>query len=539
MGSHKGGKWHQKPPRPPETFPKPAQAAVQQQLTGTRQQSYANALNAPTVTTATNFEKEEYQTSAKQSQEKRNTLIVQGPKDPNGKPLMPRPDWIILIFEDFQVGLDDVIGVDWHAGGSHLVELELKEDVDLAKFAGLSKEKHGKKFVLHEPARASTQVTFRGVPLSLSNQELLHLIRAYGGKVEGEIVIEKEPLTVNNTTIMVNSTTRTVQVTFQGNKRLRNYYWFQGPREGDQLRRVSVSYSGHPGRQCAWCLRYPADLHNPCESNAKTAICKVARKRTTLADYFSVLRKEDQYMSLKQQYMWNEKDSDMTENMFDDTDCDEGDEGGSTIMNIPTIRGPHLKHDGMSNWAESEDERDQVDTQVDGRSNPGAPRRQPVKTMKLVSEQIAEVIDNEEEFAKQVDCLASLVAKSYNPRGLKLKEDGESLQLPPRWPPWDTSKLLSKIGASQSTLSDTASHTASLNYTLLESKTIHLLLERKLKFGGPVPKSRSQSRGRSEGDDDTDELAAKKTKESDPDHVEPPEAAQADGTTNNKNGSVE
>ena len=507
-----------------------------QQLTETRQQSYANALNAPPVTTATNTEKEEYQSSVKQTQEKRNTLRVEGPKDPNGKPLMSKPEWSTLIIDDFQVGLDDIVGVDWRAGGSHLVEVQLKDNIDLSKFEGLSKEKNGMKFVLKEPARASTQVTFRGVPLSLSNQELLHLIRAYGGKVEGEIVNVKEPFTINNSTVLVNSTTRTVPVTFQGNKRLRNFYWFQGPREGDQMRRVSVSYSGQPGRQCAWCLRYPADPHNPCESNAKTAICKHNNKaRTSLADYFSVLRKEDQYMSLKQQYTWNMKDSEKTENTFVDTDCDEGDEGGEIIANIPKISVSQLKHDGMSNWAETMDEQDKVDKQANGRSNPGTSRRQPMKTMKLVNDQITEVIDNEEEFAKQVDCLASLVAKSYNLRDIKLEEDGKSLKLPARWPPWDTSTLHSKIGASQSTPSDTAS----LNLLILQAKTKDLLLESKLKIGGPVLKSRSQSRGRSEGDDDTNELAAKKAKESDQDHAEPPEAAQVDGNPNNKDGSDE
>ena len=95
--------------------------------------------------------------------------------------------------------------------------------------------------------------------------------------------------------------------------------------------------------------------------------------------------------------------------------------------------------------------------------------------------------------------------------------------------------LHSKIGASQSTPSDTAS----LNLLILEAKTKDLLLESKLKIGGPVLKSRSKSRGRSEGDEDTNELAAKKAKESDQDHAEPPEAAQVDGNPNNKDGSDE
>ena len=315
----------------PHPRPRPTTHHQREPHVQTRHLSYANAAGS----SASNAEKEAYKTLVKEAKEKRNSLILSHPKNPSepgasasqGKRQMYMKDWASLIFDDLEMAVDDVVAIDFHAGGPNMVEIQYADSVDPSKYLDLSYNKKGLEFKLKPTSQVSTTVSFKGVPLCVPDQELLHLIKAYGGKLESEVVSHEkvEHVTEKGVSFTVSGTTRTVNASFPPNKRLRSYYWLQGPLAKDQMRRVTVTHDGQVGRQCGHCLKSSADPIDPCELNGKTSACKEhnPNARLSLAKYFALLKQEDNYLSLKNQYMWNEADEESTKEQYSDDFEDE------------------------------------------------------------------------------------------------------------------------------------------------------------------------------------------------------------------------
>ena len=99
----------------------------------------------------------------------------------------------------------------------------------------------------------TTKVTFRGVPISVPNEELVHLCSKYG-KTDG--IVHRQYLRLGNEVShdIVNST-RTLQVQLHPGKYLKNFYWLSGPSQGERGRRVTVLHANQPP-QCSNCFRY-------------------------------------------------------------------------------------------------------------------------------------------------------------------------------------------------------------------------------------------------------------------------------------------
>ena len=301
IGSH--------PKAPPWSSPVPesSDSGSGQQPPAGRPLSYAAAASADTKTTKTS--KEKYQDLVKEAQPEGDIIILQGPKQSptaigaRPKKLLSQAQWSDLIFDDLALEIDEVYAIDFQAGANHLVEIQLRQGVKADKYEKLSVSKHGMVFVTARPSPATTKVTFRGVPLSLPNAEIEHLIESYDGQIEGEIEYVKEKVNCKGKQVEVNSTTRVVNVRFNSAKTLKTFYWLQGPKEGDQLRRVHVS-APRQGKQCSWCLRSSKDLKDPCRSLGKAAVCRQLRKeRTTLSEYREWLARQDNYVSLRQMFV--------------------------------------------------------------------------------------------------------------------------------------------------------------------------------------------------------------------------------------------
>ena len=179
------------------------------------------------------------------------------------------------------------------------------------------------------PETSSTKVTFKGVPLTVPNEELYHLIRSYGGRVLEEKVHYEAYVhtTPKGVPIMVKSNTRYVHATFPPNKRLRRFYWLAGPLPKDPLRRIVAEHSGQLGRDCGHCLRNSADPIDPCTYNGKTSACRkyFFEGRLTLSKYLKKLRDEDGYASLKSMYQWNVEEDDYSTQVFSDEFVNTGD----------------------------------------------------------------------------------------------------------------------------------------------------------------------------------------------------------------------
>lgn len=98
-------------------------------------------------------------------------------------------------------------------------------------------------------------------PLSVPDEELIHLCRHYSDPIDG--TVHRETMHLGTSTRRsVRGAVRWVEVRLKPGKFFRNYYWLVGPLPGDQGRHVTVLHSGQP-QQCFHCFRYSSLHTNP------------------------------------------------------------------------------------------------------------------------------------------------------------------------------------------------------------------------------------------------------------------------------------
>ena len=430
----------------------PRQQQEPHPLTQMRHASYAGAAGAAT---ASNEEREAYRALAEATKDKRHLLILKtsklstdsGPK----KKLLEQTDWAELIFDLCGIKPDDVVGIDFQAGGYNAAEIQLSEEADPSQYVGISKEIKGLTFDISKSQENSTKVTFKNVPLSVPDQELLHLVKAYGGKLEKEEVEhEKEQVSSpKGVKLEVLGTTRCIYATFPPNKRLKTFYWLQGPLPKDPLRRIIAEHAGQAGRQCGHCLRGSADPANPCKFNGKTSACKKnnPKGRLSLSNYFSLLRKEDHYMSLKHQYMWSQQDEEQTNQQFSD-DFVEEEEGGEAVQ-VATAKAPTMH----SSWAEEmnamkskveekeellkqekEHTRKARNALKKSKGEAGNLRKEVAANRLYTKEKVADALLDVKEFDRNLEFLVAAFTSSLNPRDFEIT--GDKAEPKPGVDPW-------------------------------------------------------------------------------------------------------
>ena len=460
---------------------------------------------------------------------------------------MSHEDWTNLLFDDIEIDVDDVVGIDFHAGSELAAEVQLKKEVDPSKYVGKRSELNNLIFEVSKVETDSTKVTFKSVPLNIPDEELIHLVKCYGGKMEKEQV-EHEKLikkTKKGHTVEFTSTTRYINATFPPNKRLKRFYWMQGPLPKDPMRRIVIEHAEQFGRQCGHCLRNSADPVNPCNYNGKTAACRKNNfeGRLTLSKYFAQLRDEDSYVSLKTQYQWNTEDDDYSTQVYSDEFVDTGDFDGEMEEEAPgpnqtpatskaessaqgallstepaTVRGED------SDWAaEMEELRTKVKEQQlqlekmeeERKKSIGSSRRKSRETRNLRKEinhnlesiynNIAETIDNKPKFVDQVDFNSSVVANCINIKDFETNELGKVVEKKDS-NPWQ--ELEDAIRRRAGPMEP--------EYLKARMKTLKELVMDKLLVklcDSDRARSRSQSRSRSEeGDEMEDEAPAKSAK---------------------------
>ena len=213
-------------------------------------------------------------------------------------------EWGELIFNACGIDPKDIKGIDFQAGGILNCEIKLTDSSDLAKYAGKSGKFHNFNYNTLGPAESEVTISFKGVPLSVPDVEIIHLLKAYGYKPSKEGV-HHSPIPVTSldpevSCRAVESTTRTIRATPPTSKRLRAYYFWAGMQESDLPRRVTVDHKGRGPRQCPHCLKSSQDPF-PCPFNGKGSACKKHNpaKRTSLAQYNKILKEQDGYQSLR------------------------------------------------------------------------------------------------------------------------------------------------------------------------------------------------------------------------------------------------
>ena len=528
--------------RPRPTLPRQQQDP--HPLTQMRHASYAGAAGAA----ASNVEREAYRALAEATKDKRNLLILKTPKHPTDsgprKKLLEQVDWAELIFDLCEIKPDDVAGIDFQAGGFNAAEIQLKDEVDSSQYVGISKELKGMTFNISKSQENSTRITFKNVPLSVPDQELLHLVKAYGGKLEKEEVehAKEQVSSPKGINLEVMGTTRFIHATFPPNKRLKSFYWLQGPLSKDPLRRIIAEHAGQVGRQCGHCLRGSADPVNPCHFNGKTSACKKNNPlgRQPLSRYFSLLREEDHYVSLKHQYMWSQQDEDLTNQQFSDDFV--GEEEGENEQGLTAK--PPTKY---SSWAEEmnalrskvEEKEDKLKKEKEQmRKVRNDLRRSRADTVDLRREisinhqcsrqWIAEKIANEEELEKNFEFVVAALANSLPTKDFELKDDVVGPK--PGASPWkDFEKLIDDLVVRPK------NELLTKLYESTHSKMKDRLLN---KHHGARSRSPSISRNREEAsEDELEENEAKSAKFDDSESVTKNEAGQHEGHPGPQNGS--
>ena len=81
-------------------------------------------------------------------------------------------------------------------------------------------------------SNAATKVIFKGVPIPVPNEELLHLCEHYGDLVDEKVTRQTIKLGTKIKHDIMNSTI-SVQVRLHPGKFIKNFYWLAGPNQGD------------------------------------------------------------------------------------------------------------------------------------------------------------------------------------------------------------------------------------------------------------------------------------------------------------------
>ena len=230
------------------------------------------------------------------------------PENPEYKPPQMFPSHFgVFLFDVLKINPEDCLEIDVDTGRYDTKELLVKASTNLDKI--LSSEPHIYREHRIMPSRVSsltTKVHFKNVPISVPDEEILHMCCHYGKLTDSKVHREVVHLG-GSTKHSLPSSTRWVEMTLDPGKSFKNYYWLQGPQAGDTGRRITVLHASQP-KQCSWCLRFPSPSSststatNFCPGGGNGKMCQVKETpRAKMAEYVEILKAEG-YMSLRDEY---------------------------------------------------------------------------------------------------------------------------------------------------------------------------------------------------------------------------------------------
>ena len=195
-----------------------------------------------------------------------------------------------LMFDVIKFKTGDCAGVAMFTSRYDTKEVKLKPGVDPKPYLTTAPIK----FCDHDvevrlQSAKVTRVIFRNVPFNIPDEEIINLCQCYGEPVNNCVYYDKP-----NNTRGVPGATRSVEMKMIPGKQFENFYWVEGPLEGDQGCRITVL---HPGQiqQCIHCLR----REDTCPGAGVGKMCKErGTKRGAIADYMRHLMLQHNYKSL-------------------------------------------------------------------------------------------------------------------------------------------------------------------------------------------------------------------------------------------------
>ena len=348
--------------------------------------------------------------------------------------------WGNVIFEVLGFQPDDVSGVHFRSDGPLSSEVELAQEVEINKYAGMEKTHNNVVFKVSKIEEGEDVITFRDVPLSIPDCELIHIVKAYGGQMSKEEVhYKKETITTSGgiEVTLAKSSTRFIYATLPPNKPMRSFYWLHGLGPGDSARRIQVIAKNQDGRQCGSCLRTARDPFNHCRFAAKTSACKkyAPEDRMALADYLRLLQQTDNYVSLRNVCRWTDQQEDETDEVKEDQE-----DTMSDWAKEPTTFTPELEL--ANSQAEINDLRTKYSNEkkyCDKAKKESARSRKEAKSLRVgnernlpaLREKVSETIRRgETEWNENLDFLSTLLASCVQLRALDEDEAAKGKLVP-------------------------------------------------------------------------------------------------------------
>ena len=214
-----------------------------------------------------------------------------------------------FLFDVLKIEPDSCLEIDLSTGRYDTRELLVKEDADTSMITTTNSPFVFKGHEISATVLSNqvTKVTFKHVPLSVPDEEIIHLCCHYGELVDG--VVHRDTVTIGGASRhTITSSTRWVEVKLSPGKTFHNFYWLGGPLPGDVGRRVTVLHPNQP-RQCSWCFKYPPSSSSTtltpshCRGGGDGKTCQTRKTpRAKMSAYIETLKGEG-YISLRDQYL--------------------------------------------------------------------------------------------------------------------------------------------------------------------------------------------------------------------------------------------
>ena len=239
-----------------------------------------------------------------------------------------------LMFDVLKLKTDDCDRVALVTNRYDTKEVKLKPGVDPTPYLITDPITfYDHQVIVRVQSSKSVQVTFKDVPLCIPDEEIINLCKCYGEPVNNEVSYRPSDLTRG-----IPGSTRFVEMILQPGKQFENYYWMEGPLDGDQGGRITVLHQGQI-MQCSHCLR----RSDSCPGGGKGKYCKELKtRRGEISDYMRHLKVHHNYISLKMKFKEefpqlssNKTNNDgfghMKEAVDEDNDNNDGEHGSKSI----------------------------------------------------------------------------------------------------------------------------------------------------------------------------------------------------------------
>ena len=212
-------------------------------------------------------------------------------------PFLTQADIESILFEELKIDIDAVEEVDVSSRYNHK-EIVFKKDHDVLKYRRppFMYKGHIVTVGSNSSARMLTKITFRNVPRSVPDEELINFCFSFGQPEETRTVYYGKYLSgkfeglYNGTRWLNMELKRRVPI---------NFIWLEGP-EDIESTRITVTLGAGGETQCGHCLRTG---NEGCPGSGKAKVCRAKmEKRAEIGVYMKGLEEKFQYKTLKAKY---------------------------------------------------------------------------------------------------------------------------------------------------------------------------------------------------------------------------------------------